>query len=244
MYAELLKESRAPSACEQALLYVASCPDGLLTADDIPNTTPAAATKALARLAERGVLVRVSKGLYFAPKDTPFGKTQPSEFDIAQKLLNGRTRLRGTAAANFLGLSTQVSARPEIVVFANNMPKHTASAQVTIRRGTPPKMLSETAGALIEFVRDRGAYAETSPTETLERLNHFLVNMSELDSIRLCDVAITEPPRVRAILGALLECANLPRSMWGSLKKSLNPLSKFEFGIFTELSNAKEWQAK
>jgi hypothetical protein len=244
MYAELLKESRSPSACEQALLYVTSRPDGLLTADDIPNTTPAAATRALARLAERGVLVRVSKGLYFAPKDTPFGKTQPSEFDIAQKLLSAKTRLRGTAAANFLGLRTQVSARPEIVVFTNNMPKHTASAQVTIRRGTPPKMLSETAGALIEFVRDRGAYAETSSTGTFKRLNHLLVNMSEVDGLHLCDVAITEPPRVRAILGALLECANLPSEMWGPLRKSLNPLSKFEFGIFSELSNAKEWQAR
>jgi hypothetical protein len=244
MYVELLKESRAPSACEQALRYVTSCPDGLLTADDIPNTTPAAATRALARLAERGVLVRVSKGLYFAPKATPFGISQPSEFDIAQKTLNGRTRLRGTAAANFLGVSTQVSARPEIVVFANNMPKHTASAQVTIRRGIPPKMLSETAGALIEFVRDRGAYAETSPIETFKRLNHVLVNLSEVDSLHLCDVVITEPPRVRAILGALLECANLPSGMWRSLRKSLNPLSKFDFGLFTELSNAKKWQAK
>jgi len=244
MYAELLKESRAPSACERALEYATSRPDGLLTADDIPDTSPAAATRALARLADRGVLVRVSKGLYFAPKDTPLGKSQPSELDIAQKTLFGRARLRGTAAANYLGLSTQVSARPELVVFANNMPKHTASAQVTIRRGTPPKMLSETAGALIEFVRDRGAYAETSSTETFERLNHFLVNMTEVDGLHLCDVAITEPPRVRAILGALLECANLPSAMWVSLKKSLNPLSKFDFGLFKELSNAKEWQAK
>ena len=90
MYRELLKESRAPSACESALEYATGRPDGLLTADDIPDTTPAAATRALARLAERGVLVRVSKGLYFAPKDTPLGKSQPSEFDIAQKTLLGR----------------------------------------------------------------------------------------------------------------------------------------------------------
>lgn len=244
MYAELLKGSRAPSACEQALHYAAGSPDGLVTAEDIPNTTPAAATRALARLAERGLLIRVSKGLYFAPRDTPFGKSHPNEFDIAQKHLSGKTRLRGNSAANFLGLCTQVSVRPEIVVFANNMPKHTASAQVTIRRGTPPRVLSETAGALIEFIRDRGDYAETSPFETYERIQYLLINMSQGDICDLSDVAVTEPPRVRAILGALMESANLPDASWTALKKSLNPLTRFDFGQFSELPNAKAWQAK
>ena len=244
MYRELLKESRAPSACERALEYAAGRPDGLLTADDIPDTTPAAATRALARLAERGVLVRVSKGLYFAPKDTPLGKSQPSEFDIAQKTLFGRTRLRGTAAANHLGLSTQVSARPEIVVFANNIPTHTGALRVTLRRGTPPKQLSETQGALIEFIQDRGSYAETPPAVVRDVLCKILESMPQAHVRQLCDVAITEPPRVRAIIGALLELSNVAQSTVEPLKKSLNPLSKFDFGLFTELPNAHQWQAK
>jgi hypothetical protein len=244
MYRELLKESRAPSACERALEYATGRPDGLLTADDIPDTTPAAATRALARLAERGVLVRVSKGLYFAPKDTPLGKSQPSEFDIAQKTLFGRTRLRGTAAANHLGLSTQVCARPEIVVFANNIPTHTGALRVTLRRGTPPKQLSETQGALIEFIHDRGSYAETPPTVVRDVLCKILESMPQTHVCQLCDVAFTEPPRVRAIIGALLELSNVAQSTVEPLKKSLNPLSKFDFGLFTELPNAHQWQAK
>jgi hypothetical protein len=226
------------------LEYAAGRPDGLLTADDIPDTTPAAATRARARLAERGVLVRVSKGLYFAPKDTPLGKSQPSEFDIAQKTLFGRTRLRGTAAANHLGLSTQVSARPEIVVFANNIPTHTGALRVTLRRGTPPKQLSETQGALIEFIHDRGSYAETPPAVVRDVLCKILESMPQAHVRQLCDVAITEPPRVRAIIGALLELSNVAQSTVEPLKKSLNPLSKFDFGLFTELPNAHQWQAK
>jgi hypothetical protein len=57
-------------------------------------------------------------------------------------------------------------------------------------------------------------------------------------------VAFTEPPRVRAIIGALLELSNVAQSTVEPLKKSLNPLSKFDFGLFTELPNAHQWQAK
>jgi hypothetical protein len=239
MYEGILKESRAPSACERALQYATSRPDGLLTATDIPGTTPAAATRALARLAERGVLVRVSKGLYFAPRSTPIGKSQASEFDVALKVLNGRSRLRGVAAANLLGLSTQISARPDVVVFSNNLPKHTDAFRVTL-----PKQLSETDGALIEFLRDRGAYAETSPAVTCDVLCRLLKGMPPKNVYHLCDVAITEPPRVRAILGALLELSNVAPSTLEPLRKSLNPLSKFDFGHFEYLANAHRWQAK
>lgn len=244
MYEKILKESRAPTACESALQYATSRPDGLLTATDIPGTTPAAASRALARLAERGVLVRVSKGLYFAPRSTPIGKTQASEFDVALRVLNGRTRLRGAAAANVLGVSTQMSARPDVVVFSNNRPKHTEALRVTLRRGTPPKQLSETEGALIEFIRDRGAFAESSPDVTCDVLCKLLEDMPQKNVRQLCDVALAEPPRVRAILGALLEFSNVAPDTLEPLRKSLNPLSKFDFGHFEPLPNAHTWQAK
>jgi hypothetical protein len=68
--------------------------------------------------------------------------------------------------------------------------------------------------------------------------------MPQTHVCQLCDVAFTEPPRVRAIIGALLELSNVAQSTVEPLKKSLNPLSKFDFGLFTELPNAHQWQAK
>jgi len=216
----------------------------LLRAEDIKGTTPAAATKALARLAKQGVLTRVGKGLYFAPKETLIGQSRPSEFDLARKTLEGKTRPRGATAANILGLSTQVSARPQVVVFANNFPKHTGSAKIQIRRGSRPHNLPELEGALIEFVRERGSYAETEPLESYERLRRLLKNMSQGNLRELREVAQGEPPRVRAILGALFSYSGLAKSLWEPLKESLNPLTRFDFGHFAELPNAREWQAK
>jgi hypothetical protein len=66
--------------------------------------------------------------------------------------------------------------------------------------------------------------------------------MNRLRELR--EVALEEPPRVRAMLGAMFAYAELPGDLWEPLKASLNPLSKFDFGLFSELPNAQQWQAK
>jgi uncharacterized protein (DUF342 family) len=50
------------------------------------------------------------------------------------------------------------------------------------------------------------------------------------------------PPKVRALLGALLEAMNANAVVYGILKKSINPSSSYEYGInFTLLSTANSW---
>jgi hypothetical protein len=46
------------------------------------------------------------------------------------------------------------------------------------------------------------------------------------------------------MLGAMFAYAELPEGLWEPVKASLNPLTKFDFGLFSELPNAQEWQAK
>jgi hypothetical protein len=60
----------------------------------------------------------------------------------------------------------------------------------------------------------------------------------------LLDAAPSEPPRVRAVLGALGEQLGVNRKKIGELRRSLNPLSKFDFGVFAGMPNAQDWQAK
>ena len=63
---------------------------------------------------------------------------------------------------------------------------------------------------------------------------------------RLLKVAATEPPRVRAMLGALGEAlGNKARARaLERLRASLNPLSRYDFGILTALPAARAWQAR
>lgn len=239
------KEHSKRSATEIALRRVKSSGKSLLRAEDLKGTTPAAASKALARLAKQGVLTRVGKGLYFAPKDTLIGESKPSETSITLKRLEGKTRPTGASAANILGLSTQMPARPQLVAFVSNPPKNAGAARIKLRRTASPHRLPAVEGALLEFIRARGETAETSSTESIRRLRELLTSQLTASRLRgLREAALAEPPRVRAILGALLAHAEMPESLWEPLKTSLNPLTRFDFGLFSELPNAREWQAK
>ena len=60
---------------------------------------------------------------------------------------------------------------------------------------------------------------------------------------RLLKIAATEPPR-RALLGARRRQIGVKPRTLAALRATLNPLSRFDFGIFSALPNAASWQAK
>lgn len=57
-------------------------------------------------------------------------------------------------------------------------------------------------------------------------------------------IAATEPPRVRAMLGAAGEQLGIDEGQLSRIRKSLNPLSRFDFGALSALKHAREWQPK
>jgi hypothetical protein len=239
------------SAAAAALKRLEAAPGSLITAADVPGATPAAASKALSRLAQQGSIQRVRKGLYYMPKETLLGTSHPSESAVIQKVLGARARPTGLTAANILGMSTQMPAQPEFAVYASAAPKGLHSARIHLRPRSRTEGLEVRDAALLEFLRDRGRYGELSPAETCARARAVL--LAELRSAcprrmaslrRLRDAALTEPPRVRAILGALMQSAKLPPALWQPLRDSLNPSSRFDFGLFRELAGAREWQAR
>ena len=61
---------------------------------------------------------------------------------------------------------------------------------------------------------------------------------------RLAQAALQEPPRVRAMLGALGEELGAPPRDLKRLRASLSPLSRFDFGTLRDLRCARDWQAK
>jgi hypothetical protein len=94
----------------------------------------------------------------------------------------------------------------------------------------------------LDFLRNRGAASELTPEETLQRL---LRHFREAETFeRLAGVALTEPPRVRAILGAIGQQLGKRQTLLGYLRAGLNPLSRFDFGILSGLRYAFAWQAK
>jgi len=75
-----------------------------------------AVESALSRLAAEGELLRVRKGLYWRGKRTRFGMTRPSPFEVALAVAGLGAGPSGVAAAQMLGLTTQVPATVEVAV--------------------------------------------------------------------------------------------------------------------------------
>lgn len=61
---------------------------------------------------------------------------------------------------------------------------------------------------------------------------------------RLAAAALTEPPRVGAMLGAVGQQAGVPVEALVELRASLNPIGRFDFGMLAALEHARDWQAK
>jgi hypothetical protein len=104
------------------------------------------------------------------------------------------------------------------------------------------RTLSEIDAALLDFLRNRGASSELPPEETAEKLLQFFREPGRFE--RLLKAAPSQPPRVRALLGAIGEPIGQPDGVLAKLRASLNPLSRFDFGILAALAYARRWQAK
>jgi hypothetical protein len=204
-----------------------------------------AVAQALSRLARQGVIQRLGKGLYYRSRPTVFGASQPNPAMI-RSLWVGRQGVfpAGLSAANLLGFTTQNPGREEVATDGGSLPQLIVGRKTIIytRRPTAWRELPEADAALLDFLRRRGGTSELSPAETVRKLVNHCRERGRFD--RLMKVAMSEPPRVRAILGAIGQELGHSPCRLTPLRASLNPLSRFDFGVLSALKHAREWQAK
>ena len=204
-----------------------------------------AVAQALSRLTRQGALERLSKGVYYRTGETAFGKSRPNPAAIQKLVSRDKTVFpSGLAAANLLGFTTQSARQGEVATSALSLPRKLVGSDTVIHTRRPQawENLSETDAALLDFLRRGGRTSELPPEETLSRTLALLSEKGRF--VRLLKVASTEPPRVRAMLGALGEqLGKKPPALHG-LRTSLNPLSRFDFGLLAGLPHARSWQAK
>lgn len=150
----------------------------------------------------------------------------------------------GITAANLLGFTTQNPKRGEIATSASSLPRKLVGGDTVIHTRRPGAWanLSQTDAALLDFLRRGGKTSELAPAETVRRTLSLLSEKGRFE--RLLNVADSEPPRVRAMLGALGEQLGKTAPVLRRLRISLNPFSRFDFGLMAELPHARNWQAK
>src|SRR5271163_467733 len=134
----------------------------LVPADFLDLGSREAIDIALHRLARKGTIRRLARGVYDFPKQHPvLGPLSPSTDAVARALAGrDRTRLQpaGAYAANILGLSEQVPAK---AVFLTDGPSRTVKIgpmTIQLRRTTPRNMAAagRLSGLLIQALRELG----------------------------------------------------------------------------------------
>jgi hypothetical protein len=204
-----------------------------------------AVAQALSRLTRQGHLQRLGKGLYYRSRQTAFGPSLPNPVAIRALPLPQRAMFpSGTAAASLLGFTTQHSARLELATDGPSLPRQIVGKDALIHTRRPPawRSLNETDAALLDFLRNRGKTSELSPAETVRKLLEYCAEPERFNC--LLAVAASEPPRVRAMLGAIGQQLGKPKAGLARLRANLNPFSRFDFGTLAGLAHAKDWQAK
>lgn len=170
---------------EQILERARTLPEGApLRAKELLHLgTRVAIDQALSRLVKSGQLLRAGRGLYVRPVETRFGSRPPSVPKIIEALgvAKGETFVSsGAAAANSLGLTTQVPVK-EVYLTSGRTRQLSVGAQVVELRHAPSWQLVLPVGragqalrALVWLGKERASEAvpslrrELSAAEILE----------------------------------------------------------------------------
>ena len=212
---------------------------------DFKGLPPSAVAQTLSRLSRRGVVQRLGKGLYYRSRQTAFGPSKPNPSKIQELPLQRKGVFpSGVSAANLLGFTTQNPGRIEVATDGPSLPRLIVGKDTVIhtRRPSSWRGLSQEDAACLDFLRHRGMTSELSPQDTVSQLLTLMSEKGRLE--RLVKIADSEPPRVRAMLGAIAEQLGRPEALLRQLRRSLNPLSRFDFGNLSVLQHAGMWQAK
>ena len=205
-----------------------------------------AAIKALNRMAESGKIVKLSKGKYYKPENTPFGNLQPDQKQVVKDLLeeNGKIvgYLTGYSIYNQLGLTTQVS--NTIQIGKNQIRPNFKRERYSISFIKQKNNITKENISLLQIL-DAIRYIKKIPDANIEsscrRLLAVLKNLPEQDKSTIVRLALKYPPATKALLGAMLD-AFQQDSFTEILYKSINHITKYKLaGAAKVLPTTEKW---
>lgn len=207
-----------------------------------------ATTKTIERLIAKGVIKRLSKGLFYKPKKTIFGELLPNEEELLKTYLYEKGKriayITGTSLYNQMGLTTQISTSLKIAcktkrisLIRNNLKVLPVKSYVNVSNEN--YFLLEILDAIKDFKKIPDIDKGSAIIILSNKIN--ILNDAELNSLIKC--SLYYPPRVRSFLGALIE-NNKNDVNLSKLKKSLNPLSDYDYGIKNMLPTLSSWNIK
>src|SRR5690554_6132322 len=204
------------------------------------------AAKVLERMQKTGFIKKVSKGIFYKPKQIVFGELMPDYNEQLRPYLfeNGKRIAyeTGFSLYNRMGLTTQMAFRIKIA---------SRSKRISINRGAlqadAVKSYAEVTEAnyellgFLDAIKDIKRIPDCPVNRAVKILSSEINKLNEKQIAELVKYALLYPPRVRALVGAMLESLKI-KSDIEKLKQSLNPLSKIKLGLTeNELPTVQNW---
>lgn len=205
--------------------------------------------KALNRFAASGKIVKLAKGKYYKPEQSPFGELPPSQYQVVKDLLgSGGQRkgyLTGLSTYNSLGLTTQVGST--IQIGSNAFRSSFKRGKYTISSVKQKNRISRENIPLLQLL-DSLRFIKKIPDSTIQKsckvLQNLIANLTEKEQAAIVRLAMKYQPATRALLGAILSDLGKDE-LTAKLKESLNPLSSYTIpGITKVLPSAPDWSIK
>jgi hypothetical protein len=212
----------------------------------IAKTDYQTAAKALERLQTKGIIKKISKGVFYKPEQTVFGELKPDYNEQLKQYLykNGKriAYVTGVSLYNQLGLTTQMAFRIKIASRSNRISINRGALKADAVKSYAD--VTDTNYELLGFLdafKDIKQIPDSNVNTSIKVLSAKIKNLNTKQITEIQKYALLYPPRVRAMVGAILENINTKIST-RKLKESLNPLTKFELGLKqTDLSTINNW---
>jgi len=206
------------------------------------------AAKAIERLIAKGVVGRVSSGLFYRPRPSAFGMLQPNEAELLRPYMFERGKriayITGTALYNNLGLTTQVARTLKIASQDRRISISTDTMEARpVRSYVRVTDRNFQLLGLLDALKDLKKISDIDMGSALDNISQRISALPAEDIRLLIKCCLHYPPRVRGLLGAILENNGTTTGL-SELRKSLNPLSKYDTGVQHLLPTAKQWNVR
>ena len=208
------------------------------------------AAKALERLQKKGTIKKISKGIFYKPKISIFGPLGPDYSALLRRNLYKNNKrvgyITGGELYNKLNLTTQNYFRTKIATSRGRKTINKGWLKATnVKTYVPVTEKNYPLLGLLDALKDIRRIADT-PTATVLKILIPKIEKLESEAIEgLMKYSLQYPPRVRALLGAIIEYKFANKYNTTDLKKSLNPTTTYKLGVKPEdLPTMKNWNFK
>jgi hypothetical protein len=208
------------------------------------------AAKALERLQKKGTIKKVSKGMFYKPKMTRYGPLGPDYNTILNNFLfkNGKRvgYITGGELYNQLNLTTQNYFRTKVATNISRKKIETGWLKTsTVKAYTEITDENYQLLGILDALKDIKNISDTSTTQVIKILAGKLIKFNQKDIEILIKLSFSYPPRVRALLGSIIEEIFTTIVDLSDLKNTLNPSTVYKLKIKeSDFPTIKNWNIR